>query len=91
MSFSVNEKLPGNYFQEVMDAQPEMVRMYLDDLDSPLIFLHYCGNTMVTFKFFSCYNDYASPLLHFTFSNLGDLKDQLYYFWVQLLYFLKEN
>ena len=39
MSFSVNDKLPGNYFKEVMDAQAEMVRMYLDDLDSPLIFL----------------------------------------------------
>ena len=40
MSFSVKEKLPGNYFQEVMDAQKEMVRMYLDDLDNPFIFSH---------------------------------------------------
>ena len=39
MSFSVDDKLPGNYFKEVMDAQEEMVRLYLDDLDSPLIFL----------------------------------------------------
>ena len=91
MSFSVKEKLPGNYFQEVMDAQTEMVRMYLDDLDNPLIFSHYCGNTMATFKFYSCNDDNASPLLHCTFSNLGDLKDQLYYFWVQLIYLLKEN
>ena len=37
MSFSVEEKLPGNYFQEVMSAQTEMVRMYLDDLDNPII------------------------------------------------------
>ena len=42
MSFSVKEKLPGNYFQEVMDAQTEMVRMYIDDLDNPLIFSPYC-------------------------------------------------
>ena len=38
MSFSVEEKLPGNYFQEVMNAQTEMVRINLDDLDNPLIF-----------------------------------------------------
>ena len=49
MSFSVRDKLPGNYFQEVMDAQTEMVRLYIDDLDNPLIFSHYCGNTMATF------------------------------------------
>ena len=30
MSFSVEQKLPGNNFQEVMDAQTEMVNMYLD-------------------------------------------------------------
>ena len=85
MSFSVEEKLPGNYFQEVMSTQTEMVRMYLDDLDHPLIFSQYCGNTMATFKFYSCNDDNASNLLHCTFSNLGDLKDQLYYFWVQLI------
>ena len=91
MSFSVEEKLPGNYFQEVMSAQTEMVRMYLEDLDNPLIFSQFCGNTMATFKFYSCNDDNASSLLHCTFSNLGYLKDQLYYFWVQLIYLLKEN
>ena len=91
MSFSVKEKLPGNYFQEVIVAQTEMVRMYLDNLDNLLIFSHYCGNTMTTFKFYSCNDENASPLLHCTFSNLGDLKDQLYYFWVQLIYLLRES
>ena len=91
MSFSVEQKLPENYFQEVMDAQTEMVKMYLDDLENPLVFSHYCGNTMATFKFYSYNENDASPLLHYTFSNLGDLKDQLYYFWVQLIYLLKED
>ena len=91
MSFSVEQKLPENYFQEVMDAQTEMVKMYLDDLENPLVFSHYCGNTMATFKFYSHNEDDISPLLHYTFSNLGDLKNQLYYFWVQLIYLLKED
>ena len=75
---SVKEKLPGDYFQEIMNAQTEMVTTYLNDLDTPLIFSPYCGTTIATFKFYSCNMDDASPLLHCTFSNLGDLKDQLY-------------
>ena len=91
MSFSVEEILPGNYFQEVMNAQTEMVRTYLEDLDNSLIFLPYCGTMMATFKLYSDDTEDTSPLLHFTFSNLGDLKDQLYYFWLPLIYLLKES
>ena len=61
MSFSVEQKLPENYFQEVMDAQTEMVKMYLDDLDNPLVFSHYSGNTMTTFKFNSYNENDDSP------------------------------
>ena len=57
-----------------MDAQTEMVKMYLDDLDNPLVFSHYCGNTTVTFEFYSYNENDDSP--HYT--NLLDLKDQLY-------------
>ena len=74
-----------------MNAQTEMVQTYLDDLDNPLIFLAYCGTMMATFKFYPYATEDASPLLHYTFSNLGDLKGQLYYFWLQLMYLLKEN
>ena len=91
MAFPVEEKLPGNYFQEVRNAQTEMVGTYLDDLDNPLIFPPYCGTMMATFEFYSYDTVNASPLLHYTFSNLGDLEDQLYYFWLQLIYLLKEN
>ena len=74
-----------------MNAQTEMVRTYLDDLDNPLIFSPYCGTMIANSKFYSCDANDASPLLHCTFSNLGDLKDQLCYFWLQLIYLLKEN
>ena len=76
MTFSVNEKLPGNYFTEVMDA---------------LIFSPYCGNTMATFKFYSYNDNDDSPVLYYTFSNLGDLEDQLDYFWLQFTQLLEEN
>ena len=64
MSFSVEQKLPENYFQEVMDAQTEMVKMYLDDLENPLVFSLYCGNMMATFKFYSYDENDDSP--HYT-------------------------
>ena len=77
MSFSVVQKLPGNYFQDVMDAQAEIVNMYPDDLENPLVFSHYCGNTMVTFRFYSYSVMMLRPVtLHV--SNLGDLKDQFF-------------
>ena len=73
MSFPVEEKLPGNYFQEVMNTQMVMVRAYLNDLNNPLIFSSYCGNMMATFKFYSDTAEDVTPLFHYTFSNLGDL------------------
>ena len=44
---------------------------------------------MATFRFYSCNDDDASPLLQYTFSNLGDLQKQLYYLWIQLVHLLK--
>ena len=91
MSYSADEKLPENDFKEVMEEKAEMLRMYLENLCSPLIFLPYCGYTMVTFKFYT-YNDNEDSLrLHYTFSSLGDLENQLYYFWIQLNHLLKGN
>ena len=67
-----------------------MMRTYLDDVYNPLIFSPYFRNMMSTFKLYSDTTEDASPLLHYTFSNMGDLKDQLYYFWLQLIYLLKK-
>ena len=90
MSFSIDEKLPINYFKEVMEDKAEMLRMYLDKLNIPSIFLPYCGYTMGTFKFYSYDDNNDSPIWYYTFSNLGDLEDQLHYFWIQLNQLWKE-
>ena len=88
MSYSADERLPEDYFQGVMEEKAEMLRKYLKDMGDPLIFSGHCGHTMATFKFYS-YDEEDSLKLHFTFSNLGDLEDQLYFLWVQLNYVLK--
>ena len=91
MSYSVDDKLPEDYFKEVMEEKAEMLRMYLDDLGNPLIFPPCCGYTMATFKFYSYDDNDDSLRLYYTFSNLGDLESQLYYFWIQLNHLLKGN
>ena len=91
MSFPVNEKLPGTYFPDIMNAQIMMVKTYLNDLDNPLIFSPYCGNMMASFWFYPDTTDDASPLLYYTFSNLQDLQDHLYCFWLQHISLLKNT
>ena len=88
MSYSADERLPEDYFQGVMEEKAEMLRRYLKDMGDSLIFSAHCGHTMATFKCYS-YDKEDSLKLHFTFSNLCDLEDQLYFLWVQLNYVFK--
>ena len=60
-----------------------MIRKYLKDVNSLLVFSTYIWPNMATFKFYSPAEE-DSLKLHYTFSNLGDLEDQLYFLWVQL-------
>ena len=57
-------------------------------MEDPLVFSTHIGPNMATFKFYSHQKDDSLKLL-FTFSNLRDLQDQLYFLWVQLNYVLK--
>ena len=88
MSYSASDKLPEDFFQNTIEEKAEMIRKYLKDMSNPLVFSTHIGPNMVTFKFYSCKEE-DSLKLHFTFSNLGDLKDQLYFLWVQLNFVLK--
>ena len=65
-----------------------MIRKHLKDMDDPLVFSAHIGPNMVTFKFYS-HQEEDLLKLHFTFSNLGDLQDQLYFLWAQLNCVLK--
>ena len=65
-----------------------MIRKYLKDMGNPLVFSTHIGPNMATFIFFS-HQEEDSLKLHFTFSNLGDLQDQLYLLWAQLNYVLR--
>ena len=81
MSYSADERLPEDYFRGVMEEKAEMLWKYLNAFGNPLVFSSHCGHTMVTFKFYS-HEEEDSFRLHYTFSYLGDLEDQLYFLWV---------
>ena len=88
MFYSVSDKLLEDFFQSTIEEKAEMIWKYLQDMGDPLIFSTHIGPNMATFKFYS-YKVEDSLKLHFTFSNLGDLQEQLYFSWAQLNYVLK--
>ena len=67
-----------------------MLKKHLKDTNSSLVIFANIGPNMATCKFFNPQEE-DSLKLYYTFSNLGDLKEQLYQLWVQLNYVLKEN
>ena len=76
MSYSMDNRLPEEYFQSVIEEKAEMIRKYLRDMGNPLVFSTHIGHSMAAFKFY-LYQEEDSLKLHFTFSNLGDLQEQL--------------
>ena len=91
MSYTAEDKLPEDFFQETLKEKAEMPKKYLKDTGNPLVFTAYIGPNMVMFKFYSPQDEDNSLKLHYSFSNLGDLREQLYFLWVQLNYVLKET
>ena len=90
MSYTVSDKLPETFFMETLTEKAEMLKKHLKDTNSNLVICTNIGPNMATFKFFKPQEE-DSLKLNYTFSNLGDLKEQLYQLWVQLNYVLKEN
>ena len=90
MSYTMSNKLPESFFFDTLTEKAEMLKKHLKDVGSNVLICANIGPNMATFKFFNP-QDEDSLKLHFTFSNLGYLKDQLYSLWVQLNYVLKES
>ena len=88
MLYTVSDKLLEDFFKDIMEEKAEMIRKYLKDVGNPLVFSTHIGSNMATFKFYLPTEE-DSLKLHYTFSNLGDLREQLYFLWVQLNYVLK--
>ena len=88
MSYSRSDKLPEDFFQNMIEEKAEIIQKYLRNMGDPLVFTTHIGPSMATFKFYS-HQEEDSLKLHYTYSNLRDLQEQLYFLWVQLNYVLK--
>ena len=88
MSYTAEDKLPEDFFQETLKEKAEIFKKYIKESGNLLAFIGHIGPNMATFKF--CLSIKEDSLkLHYTFSNLDDLKEQLYLLWLQLKYVLK--
>ena len=88
MDYAVDQKMPGNLSVQLLMDKANMLKKYLKTTQSDLVICVNIGPDMATFKLYNIkWED--SLKLHITISNLGDI-EQLYQFWVQLNYLLRE-
>ena len=67
MSYTAANKLPEDFFQDMMQEKTEMIRKYLKDTGNPLVFTTHIGPNMATFKFYSPKDEADSLKFHYTF------------------------
>ena len=84
------KKLPETFFVDTLTEKAKMLKKHLKDTKSNPVFCANIGPNMATFKIYNLQEENLLKL-HYTISNLGDLKDQLYQLWVQINYLLKEH
>ena len=89
MAYTVDEKMPENLFVQLLTNKANMLKKHLKTTQSDLVICANIGPNMATFKLYNIKEE-DSLKLHITISNLGDIDEQLYQFWVQLNYLLKE-
>ena len=89
MAYAVDEKMPESLFVQLLTNKVNMLKKHLKTTQSDLVICANIGPNMETFKLYNIKEE-DSLKLHITISNLGDIDEQLYQFWVQLNYLLKE-
>ena len=90
MNYAVDQKMPQNLFvQLLLMDKANMLKKHLKTTQSNLVICANIGPNMATFKLYNIREE-DSLKLHITTSNLGDIEEQLYQFWVQLNYLLRE-
>ena len=89
MDYAVDQKMLENLFVQLLMDKVNMLKKHLKTTQSDLVICTNIGPNMATFKSYNIKEE-DSLNFHITISNLGDIDGQLYQFWVQLNYLLKE-
>ena len=90
MAGKVNERFPEDLFVSLMIEKVNIIKDHLKKSIHPLIIVVNIGPTMAIFKFYDMTEEDDSLKLCMTFSNLGDLNDQICISWQQVNFLLQE-
>ena len=90
MAYPADEKIPETLFVKILTEKDNELKKHLKETHSSLVICAYIGPSVATFKLYNTKEE-DSLKLHYTITNLGDLKDQLYQLWIQLNYLLWEH
>ena len=85
----MDQEMPENLFVQLLMDKANMLKKHLKTTQSDLVICANIGPNMATFKLYNIKEE-DSLKLHITISNLGDIEEQLYQFWIQLNYLLQE-
>ena len=77
MAGKIDERLPKNFFINMMIEKANIIKNHLHKNVHPLIIVANIGPTMAMFKFYDMTKEDDSLRLCMTLSNLGDLNDQI--------------
>ena len=89
MAYAGDDKMPETLFVQLLTNTANMLKKHLKDTQSDLVICANIGPNMATFKLYNIKEE-DSLKLNVTISNLGDIGEQLYQFWIQLNYLLRE-
>ena len=89
MAYAVDEKMPEEFFVQLIAKKASIIRDHLLNRWSKLSIVANIGPNMATFKLYNL-SEEDSLKMHVTLSNLGDNEDQSHQLWAQVNFLLRQ-
>ena len=89
MVWKVDERIPEDLFIKLMIKKANIIKDHLKKSIDQLIIVANVGPTMAIFKIYDV-NEEDSLKVKMTFSNLGDIKEQIHQLWQQMNFLLQQ-
>ena len=89
MAWKVDERIPKDLFIKLMIEKANVIKDHLKNSLSQLIIVANIGPTMAVFKFYDTKEEDCLKL-YMTFSNLGDIEEQICQLWLQVNFLLQQ-
>ena len=89
MAWKIDERIPEDLFVKLMIEKANVIKDHLKKGRDHFIIVANIGPTMAVFKFYDM-NEKDSFKLCMTFSNLGDIEEQIQVSWQQVNFLLQQ-